>query len=73
MLLLDAGGMFPKNDMYGINLVLLDYTRYLADKKDWGRGIIVTHSHEDHRETPLFTRLASSPAMKLSMKPDLGQ
>ncbi len=48
VLIIDAGGMFPENDMYGIDLVLPDYTHYLADKKDWVRGIIVTHGHEDH-------------------------
>ncbi len=48
VLIIDAGGMFPENDMYGIDLVLPDYTHYLEDKKDWVRGIIVTHGHEDH-------------------------
>jgi len=48
ILIVDAGGMFPEYDMYGIDLVLPDYTQYLADKKDWVRGIIVTHGHEDH-------------------------
>lgn len=48
ILIVDAGGMFPEYDMYGIDLVLPDYTQYLEDKKDWVRGIIVTHGHEDH-------------------------
>ncbi len=48
ILIVDAGGMFPEYDMYGVDLVLPDYTQYLADKKDWVRGIIVTHGHEDH-------------------------
>jgi ribonuclease J len=48
ILLIDAGGMFPEADMYGIDLVLPDYTHYLAEKKSWVRGIIVTHGHEDH-------------------------
>ncbi len=48
IVILDAGGMFPEHDMYGIDLVLPDYTQYLADKKDWVRGIIITHGHEDH-------------------------
>jgi ribonuclease J len=48
VLLIDAGGMFPEADMYGVDLVIPDYTHYLAEKKNWIRGIIVTHGHEDH-------------------------
>ncbi|MFQ5577491.1 MAG: ribonuclease J [Anaerolineae bacterium] len=48
VLIIDAGGMFPDDDMYGVDLVIPDYTHYLADKKDWVRAIIVTHGHEDH-------------------------
>jgi ribonuclease J len=48
ILIIDAGVMFPEHDMLGIDLVIPDYTNYLQDKKDWVRGIIVTHGHEDH-------------------------
>lgn len=48
VLLIDSGVMFPEYDMLGIDLVIPDYTQYLKDKKEWVRGIIATHGHEDH-------------------------
>jgi ribonuclease J len=48
VLIIDAGVMFPEYDMLGIDLVIPDYTEYLKDKKNWVRGIIITHGHEDH-------------------------
>jgi ribonuclease J len=47
ILVVDCGLMFPESDMHGIDAVIPDY-QYLKDKKEYIRGIIITHGHEDH-------------------------
>ncbi len=47
IVLIDCGVMFPENDMLGIDFIIPDW-RYLRDKREQIRGIIVTHGHEDH-------------------------
>src|SRR5512139_1625504 len=47
ILVIDAGLMFPENDMLGIDYIIPDF-QYLLDKRQQVRGIIVTHGHEDH-------------------------
>jgi len=47
ILVVDAGLMFPENDMLGIDYIIPDF-QYLIENRQKIVGIIVTHGHEDH-------------------------
>ena len=46
-LVVDAGLMFPENDMPGVDYIIPDF-QFLRNKSSKVRGIVITHGHEDH-------------------------
>ena len=46
-LLVDAGALFATAELPGVDSVVPDF-RYLAERREHVRGIVLTHGHEDH-------------------------
>ncbi len=61
IIIVDAGLMFPEEDMLGVDFVIPDFT-YILDNRERVKGIVLTHGHEDHiGALPFLLREISVP------------
>ena len=47
MVVVDAGLLFPSDDMHGVDYIIPDAS-YVLERREKLRGYLITHGHEDH-------------------------
>ena len=71
IIVVDCGMGFPDDDMYGIDVVIPDYS-YLIQNQTKIRGIFLTHGHEDHiGALPYVLRSINAPIYATRMSAGL--
>lgn len=61
LILVDCGVGFPEAEMYGVDLVIPDFS-YIKKNSERVRGILITHAHEDHMGAlPFLVRDVKAP------------
>ena len=77
IMIVDCGMGFPDEDMYGIDIVLPDFS-YLRSKASHIRGLVLTHGHEDHigavpyllkeLDVPIYTTPLTAALVELKLE-----
>jgi ribonuclease J len=77
IIIIDAGIMFPENDMLGIDFIIPDW-QTLREHKEQVRALIVTHGHEDHTgavpyllkelDVPVYTTRLTRGLLEVKLK-----
>ncbi len=77
IIVVDCGMGFPDENMYGIDIVLPDFT-YLKNNVSRVRGLILTHGHEDHigavpyflkeLDVPIYTTPLTAALVELKLE-----
>lgn len=71
LIVVDAGLMFPEEDMLGVDFVIPDFS-YILENREKIKGIILTHGHEDHTGALPFLIKELNPINSINPVPVYG-